>query len=523
MSSPARTRRRPFRAGAALLALAVLLGAGGLIAQRLIAGEGSVSRESGAPLSPSQIAAFDPFAFDPGDEDDLLDRGRRAYEHVLYAKSADGVEAAASISASNALTRAAAERLDVEADTLSALVFLESGGRPDVVAGGDPEGAAGLGQILAGTAVDLLGMEVDAERSGRLTRRIERERSRARSARLSLSPGRLRRAEARIARLEGMRRRVDDRFVPRLALEGAARYLAIARERFGREDLAVASYHMGIGNLESVIETYVAPRPTAATVAETVESLDISYVRLFYDSGIRRNPATNRLLRSLGDDSRTYPFRVEATREILRLWREDRDELDRLNGLHLAKASAEEVLRPEADNPRYGDADALRDALEDGELAPLPLDPARLGFRIDPRMGELAGAVGADPALYRALSPEALAVLLQIAKETRAGGGAGTVRVTSAVRDAPYQRELLKRNGEATAAFSLHTTGHSFDIARDAGSRRRNRTLPAVLDQLRAVSVIAWVEEPGAYHVTVGPDGERYLPLYESLVARGRS
>ncbi len=27
-------------------------------------------------------------------------------------------------------------------------------------------------------------------------------------------------------------------------------------ERFGREDLAVASYHMGIGNLSTVLEAY---------------------------------------------------------------------------------------------------------------------------------------------------------------------------------------------------------------------------------------------------------------------------
>ena len=47
--------------------------------------------------------------------------------------------------------------------------------------------------------------------------------------------------------------RVDERFDPAKALAGTARYLALARERLGREDLAFVSYHMGMGNLENVL------------------------------------------------------------------------------------------------------------------------------------------------------------------------------------------------------------------------------------------------------------------------------
>ena len=79
-------------------------------------------------------------------------------------------------------------------------------------------------------------MHVDVAASQRLTRRMERR-----------GPS---------ARLLRKRRQVDERFDPRKALEGAARYLALARQRFGREDLAVVSYHMGIGNLESVLDAY---------------------------------------------------------------------------------------------------------------------------------------------------------------------------------------------------------------------------------------------------------------------------
>ena len=45
--------------------------------------------------------------------------------------------------------------------------------------------------------------------------------------------------------------------------------------------------------------------------------------------------------------------------------------------------------------------------------------------------------------------------------------------VTSSVRDERYQRVLLARNREATANYSLHTTGWAFDILRSYSTRPR--------------------------------------------------
>ena len=56
-----------------------------------------------------------------------------------------------------------------DADLVEAIVFLESGGRPDVIAGDDPVAASGLTQILAETGQNFLGMDVDLEESRRLT------------------------------------------------------------------------------------------------------------------------------------------------------------------------------------------------------------------------------------------------------------------------------------------------------------------------------------------------------------------
>ena len=66
------------------------------------------------------------------------------------------------------------------------------------------------------------------------------------------------------------RRRADQRFDPAAALAATIRYLKIARGRLGRDDLAVVSYHMGIGNLQAVLASYGESGP--------------SYVRVFFDS-----------------------------------------------------------------------------------------------------------------------------------------------------------------------------------------------------------------------------------------------
>jgi hypothetical protein len=87
---------------------------------------------------------------------------------------------------------------------LDALVFLESAGRPDVIAGVDPIAASGLTQILAETGRDLLGMRIDLPASKRLTRRIA----------LADAQGRKR----LVMRLQARRRLIDARFDPRQSL-----------------------------------------------------------------------------------------------------------------------------------------------------------------------------------------------------------------------------------------------------------------------------------------------------------------
>ena len=362
--------------------------------------------------------------------------------------------------------------------------MLESGGREDAITAAGIEGAVGVTQIVAGTATTLLGMQVDLDRSRRLTRRIDR----------ALRDGDL----LRVQRLRARRRDVDQRFDPDAAFAGTARYLAQARERFGREDLALVSYHMGMGNLDGVLAAFGEPEP--------------SWAQVYFDSTPLRHPDAHARLAGFADDSANYLWKVEAAVEAMRLYREKRSELRRLATLQTAKNSAEEVLHPPGSTAVFEDARGLERAYDDGDLIAAP---AVEGIAIDRDMGELAGRVGAEPQLYRGLRPEAAALALYISSQVRAIAPGTTLRLTSTVRDRRYQQVLAARNVEATRRYSLHTTGWAFDVARDYRDREHALAFQFVLDRLQALNLIAWVREPRAIHITVSRDAEQLLGLLE--------
>lgn len=452
-------------------------------------------------LSPRLVLpTADPLAYDEDEAEELEEAAAFGLGHPLYERSPGGVfEAARRTEEFRPLIEDAVEGSGFAADLVEAIVFLESGGRPDVIAGDDPARASGLTQILAETAQSFLGMDVDLEQSRRLTVLIAGAERR----------GRLARAE----RLRERRRRVDARFDPEQALAGTVRYLTTARERLGRDDLAVVSYHMGIGNLSNVLRAYVG-EDDDLEVPELVEEHDLSWVRVFFDTTPDRRPAAWRLLSRLGDDSPTYYWRILAAAEIMRLHRDDPERLQELDLLHRAKASAEEVLHPPIETERFADPLELARAWEERLLHPVPHEPERLRFAVDRTMGELAPRLGQPRELYRGLRAEALAMLVYVAKRVHEVSGATRpLEVTSTVRDDAYQRLLRTGNREATRGYSLHTTGYAFDVRRRYESVAQAQAFQFVLDRLTAHGLIAWVREPAAIHVTVSKDAERLVPL----------
>ncbi|MGI9019893.1 MAG: hypothetical protein ACR2G3_04205 [Solirubrobacterales bacterium] len=406
---------------------------------------------------------------------------------MIYALSPGGVVASAERTDRwrSEIERAAA-RHGVDPDRLEALVFLESAGRPDVIAGDSPELASGLGQILPSTATDLLGMEVDLPRSIALTNEIAKAERKDKPA------------QAR--KLARERARVDERFDPAAALDGSARYLEIADRRFdGATDLATVSYHMGIGNLESVIAAYDG------------DADDLSYAQLFFDSAPDRNAAAHDILAGFADDSSLYYWRILASARIMDRWRGNPAKLERTAELATAKATLEELYHPEAKTEVFAGPDDVAAATEAEELLPLPAEGGP-GWRIDGQMGELAPKLDRERALYRALRPEALATLAYMAATVeRLSGAEKPLRVTSTVRDRRYQDLLAASNPEATQEYSLHTTGYSFDVLRSYENDLQASAFQFILDRLRALAVIDYAVEPQAIHVTVSSLGAALL------------
>jgi soluble lytic murein transglycosylase-like protein len=473
----------------------------------------------GAPTINS-LRDVDPFKYAPDRDAEFLERGREGLAHVLYAKSPGGIVPSAERTTRwRPLIDAAARRHGVDPATIEAIVLLESAGRPDVEANGTPDSAVGLAQILPGTATSLLGMHVDLGQSLRIHKRLVRETRIATRARKRRTRDR---ATQTIRRLVALRPKVDQRYDPKASLEGAARYLEFAQGKLGRPDLAIASYHMGVGNLQTVIDTYVSPHPRMSDSAATVARYGITYPRLFFDSTPLRNPKAYRKLAGFGDDSRYYFFRVEAAREILAESRSKKGlaKLEETAALQTSKASAEDLLRPQSEYKPYKDATALRKAYRDGDLVALPDEPRRLGFRIDPGMGSLAKQIHERKPLFRGLRPDSLAVLLYLTTQVRAIAGGSHLIVTSTVRDQKYQQALVGINIQATREFSLHTVGYAFDIERNFKTRAEANATVAVLERLRALNVIDWVYEPAALHVTAGPRAHELLPFLDKLIER---
>jgi transglycosylase-like protein with SLT domain len=420
--------RRRAALGLVLLAIA----ASCLAAIKLLSG--------GDPPSYSPVNLDDdPWAYRPDREDDFQARAAAGHSHVVYVKSPGGIVATARrVERWRRQVEEAADEAGVDPDLIEGMVLLESAGRPDARASDDLEGAVGLTQILAQTGTDLLGLEVDVARSERLTRRLLRARG-----------------PREADRIRAQRARVDERFDPEKALAATGRYLKLAMDEFGREDLAVVSYHMGIGNLQQVLAAY--------------GDSEAGYAQLYFDASPDRHPRAYRLLAGLGDDSKTYFWRVLASREVMRLYRDDRAKLQRLAELQSASDSGELVLHPPDRTKSFESQEDVESATADGELRP----------------------VGDG-----ALRPEAYALLAYI----RDG-----VRNVSGVK-APLTLTRTVRPGGG-----IHSTGYAFDISRTYANGRQAEAFQFMLDRLQALNVIAWTRDTRTIHITASNEGRRIL------------
>jgi hypothetical protein len=455
----ARPPRPPAQRSHALLGLGVVVALAAVIVIAIVAvvsgGDGPAKIDVARVVAEgrdTQGSGADPFAYNPALQAQFEARAAAGVSHVLFVQSPGGVVATARrVAAFRGQIEAATQGTSVDPDLLEALVFLESAGRSQVVASNHAGAAAGLAQIVGSTGTSLLGMRIDVARSHVLTKRIDEALKRGQGAK----------ARGLVAE----RARIDPRFDPEQALAGAVRYLETARDTFGSEDLALESYHMGIGNLENVIRAYTGDDSTA--VASLVDSGNLTYAQLYFDSSPARHAPAWDLLGSFGDESSNYLWKLYAALEIMRLYRDDPGSLQSLADLQTAKATQEEVFHPESSTETFADQNAIDGALDDGQLASVPDDPS-LGFQTS---------------ASTALRPEALAALIYMAERVRVlNGDEGTLTLAAPLGDPAF-------------------TGWAFDIAREYESKQQAEAFQFVLDRMRALGVIDYAYEPGKIHV----------------------
>jgi hypothetical protein len=292
---------------------------------------------------------------------------------------------------------------------------------------------------------------------------------------------------AKMTRLQGRRAKIDDRFNERLALAATVRYLRLAQQRFGRPDLAIESYHMGIGNLQHVLDEYDGGHA-------------VPYVQLYFDTAPDHHSAAFNTLSGFGDDSSLYYWRILGAAQIMRLYRSDQTVLKRLASLQTSTDSAAEVLHPPDATNSFASPDALYHAYAGKQLLPLPSNARALGLAYSRNMGSLAKSVGASPAAYRGLRTPALDMLIELAARVRAlSGGAAPLLVDSTVTDGRYQQQL--GDGDSSP-----TTGYTFTIARRYVRRSQALAFQAMLDRLQALNLIAWERFSSVIEVTVASD-----------------
>jgi hypothetical protein len=457
--------------------LAVALAAVVLVVAIIVSGLGGGLPAPPAPTVADSAGPGDPFAYRSRQEAEFVARAAAGNARPLFLLSPGGVMAtAARVAAFRGAINRATAGTGISPNLVEGLVFLESAGRPQAIAGSDPADAAGLTQILAATGQSLLAMHIDLARSRALTKQIDAVAAGTRRGRLGT--------------LLTRRAAVDDRFNPTKALAATVRYLTFARRQFGRQDLAVESYHMGIGNLHQVLADYDGGRP-------------VPYAQLYFDSAPTRHAAAYRRLSSFGDDSWTYYWRVLAAVQIMHLWRTDRGALNHLNARQFADDAGGSVLHPHV--TPFADPAALAAAYQSRAIVPLPSNAAALGLVVDPAMGTGAKGVGAPRSLYRGLRPQALRFLIDLAAQVRRVSGVrAPLRIQSTVSD----QRLQSRVGTSDP---MAATGWAFSVERRYAAPAQAEAFQAILDRLQSLNLIAWAREPDVIRITVASDAASWL------------
>jgi hypothetical protein len=185
---------------------------------------------------------------------------------------------------------------------------------------------------------------------------------------------------------------------------------------------------------------------------------------------------------------------------------------------HADALTIKEEYRPLAEATMFEDEEALRRAIDAGELVPLSsVDLVHL----QPRLwghSPIAERDLENQSLYVALRPPAFGMLIDISRRVTQG----PVELTSAVRTTKYQRALMRGNSNANTDVPTHVMGYAIDIGLKFASEDTAKDLRRVLDEMRDAGDIYFIAERNqlTFHVVPVPSRfEHFEAVYEEALA----
>lgn len=181
--------------------------------------------------------------------------------------------------------------------------------------------------------------------------------------------------------------------------------------------------------------------------------------------------------------------------------------------------AVQETYEPAVAESLIADRDALRAALDAGEIVAIP--EGAEAYRVALRRSGPHQIAELDPAsqpLYVAARPEVVGMLLDIGSRLESG----TLDVTSLVRHAEYQRALALHNPNARTGVPTHAMGLAVDISVLHLTRAQAGALRDVLRDMAAEGTLHFVAEQRqlVFHVVPAAAArEAYRELALSLAS----
>ena len=179
---------------------------------------------------------------------------------------------------------------------------------------------------------------------------------------------------------------------------------------------------------------------------------------------------------------------------------------------HADALTIKDVYRPMIDTALFADRDHLRRALESGELVPLSSLELQ---HLQPRLSGESPIAQKDlehQALYVALRPAAMGMLIDITRRV----AHGPLEITSMVRTSEYQNALMRGNRNANTDVPTHAMGYAVDIGLKFASEQTAKELRRVLDDMRAAGDIYFIAEANQLTFHMVPVPSR-IPHFEAL------